>query len=159
MRLATVTTVLLIAACGYQTGQISAGGGRTLAIPMFANQTFRRDLERDLTRFVREEAEARTDYVVVDSRAADVRIEGRLADVEEDVLSDRSRGRIRESSVAFVVYITITDRETGETLVENERIVERAAFVPVKGESIRTAELLVMRRIAERVVYSLSSEW
>jgi len=151
--------MLLLVSCGYSAGQVSSGRGQTLAIPMFTSTTLRRDLERDLTRFILEEAEARTSYTIVDSAGADYVIAGRLADVEEDVLSDRSKGRIRESSVAFTVYITVTERATGKAIIDNERIVERAAFVPVKGESIRTAELLVMRRIAERVVYSLASEW
>ena len=56
MKLASLAVVLVLAGCGYSTGQISSGAGRTLAIPMFTNSTLRRDLERDLTRFVREEA-------------------------------------------------------------------------------------------------------
>jgi len=159
MRLPLLAIALVAAACGYSAGQVSSGRGKTLAIPMFENQTLRRDLERDLTRFIRDEAAARTSYSLVSGTGADMVVTGRLADVEEDVLSDRSKGRIRESSVTFTVFITVSDRESEEPIFDNERIVERATFVPEKGESIRTAEILVMRRIAERVVYSLSSQW
>ncbi|MEN8148412.1 MAG: LPS assembly lipoprotein LptE [Planctomycetota bacterium] len=164
MRLAAAILLFLVPlSCGYSAGQISSGRGRTLAIPMFTNRTLRRDLERDLTRFVREEAAARTSYSLVDGSAADVVVTGKLVDVNEDVLSDRSKGGIRESSVVFTVVVTVTDRtgnrSGGRKIVDGRRMVERASFVPVKGESLRTAEVLVMRRIAERVVYSLSSEW
>ena len=158
MRPLAVLLLLALAGCGYSVGQVSSGRGQTLAVPMFENTTLRRDLERDLTRFVREEIAARTSYALVDS-GADLTLSGRLTDVEEDVLSDRSKGRIRESSVAFTVVIDLRDEATGKAVLDSERIVERAAFVPVKGESIRTAEILVMRRIAERVVYSLSGRW
>lgn len=158
-RAAAILLLLLSAACGYSAGQVSSGRDRTLAIPMFTNQTLRRDLERDLTRFVREEASARTSYSLVEGSAADVVVIGRLTDVSEDVLSDRTKGGIRESSVAFTVIVTATDRSDGRKLLDGRRFVERATFVPVKGESLRTAEVLVMRRLAERVVYSLSSEW
>ena len=151
--------LLLPLACGYSAGQISSGRGKTLAIPMFTNQTLRRDLERDLTRFIREEAAARTSYSLVDGTAGDMVVTGKLTAVEEDVLSDREKGGIRESSVVFTVVVTVTDRENGRKIMDNRRMVERASYVPVKGESLRTAEILVMRRIAERVVYSLSSEW
>jgi outer membrane lipopolysaccharide assembly protein LptE/RlpB len=161
MRLAIPVLVLVVAtSCGYTAGQITSGEGRTVAIPMFQNMTYRRDLERDLTRFVRDEITARTSYTVAgDPAGADVVVVGKLMDVEEDVLSDRSKGRIRESSVAFTVELTITDRTGGESVVTNRRIIERAAFVPMKGESIRSAEIAVMRKIGERVVYSLESEW
>jgi hypothetical protein len=61
--------------------------------------------------------------------------------------------------VALTVVVSVTDRENDRKIVSNRRMVERVSFVPVKGESIRTAEILAMRRIAERVVYSISSEW
>ena len=62
-----VASALLLASltcgCGYSVGQVAGGEGKSLSVPMFTNNSFRRDLERDLTRFVREEVRNRTNSI------------------------------------------------------------------------------------------------
>jgi len=157
MRIALL--LALVPACGYTAGPVASGEGVRLAVPVFLNQTFRRELDRDLTRFVREELLARTRYSLVEPGAADLVLRGRILDVSEDVLAQRSKGRIRETSVSFTVSIEIEDRRAGAPPGERVRLVERRAYAPEKGESIRTAEVAAMRRLAERIVYSLSPDW
>jgi outer membrane lipopolysaccharide assembly protein LptE/RlpB len=151
---------LLTIGCGYQSGQVVPAGGRTIAVPLFTNRTYRPDLERDLTRAVQQEIVARTGFHIVDEAAdPDLVLVGRLVSVSEEVLSQRSRGRIRESSVLVTAVVTVEDRRTGEKAVEKVRLTERQAFAPVKGESLRTAEVAAMRGLAERIVYTLSAAW
>ncbi|MHC4473638.1 MAG: LPS assembly lipoprotein LptE [Planctomycetota bacterium] len=151
---------LLVAGCGYQAGQVVPGDGRTIAVPLFRNLTYRRDLERDLTRAVQQEILSRTRYHLVDEASdPDLVLKGRLLRVSEELLTQRSRGRIRESSVIVTVVVTVEDRRTGERPVAKVRLTERQAFVPVKNESLRTAEVAAMRGLAERIVYTLSAPW
>jgi outer membrane lipopolysaccharide assembly protein LptE/RlpB len=150
--------LLLVAGCGYSAGQVAGGDGRSISVPMFVNTTFRRDLERDLTRFVREEIRNRSGYRV-SGENPDLVLTGKIVSISEDVLSERTRGQIRESSVLVEVEITVVDARTGKTVVPTRTIAERQSFVPVKNESIRTAEIEAMRSISERIVYSLDSDW
>jgi outer membrane lipopolysaccharide assembly protein LptE/RlpB len=157
---ALALVLLLVASCGYSAGQVSSGDGRTIAVPLFRNQTYRRDLERDLTRAVHQELVARTDFHLIDEGAdPDLVVRGKLLEVSEDVLSQKSRGRIRETSVIVTVLITVEDRRTGEKPVNKLRMTERQAFVPEKDETVRTAEIAAMRGLAERIVYTLSAPW
>lgn len=160
MRRAGLLFVLLAAGCGYTAGAIVPGNGRTIAVPVFRNETFRRDLERDLTRHVAEEIRSSTTFRLVDvSSRPDLVLEGTLLDVSEDVLSERSAGEIRETSVTLTVSVTVTDPRTGEAVAGPTRIREREAFTPLKDESIRTAEAAAMRKIAARIVYTLARDW
>jgi outer membrane lipopolysaccharide assembly protein LptE/RlpB len=158
--LLAVLMALALTGCGYSAGNIADGSGRSLAVPLFRNQTYRRDLERDLTRNVQEEIRSRTRFNLTDeSSDPDLVLRGKLLDVSEQVLSERSRGRIRESSVIITVSVRVEDRRTGEMRVEEVKLSERQSFAPVKGESVRTAEVAAMRNLAERIVYTLSSGW
>ncbi len=148
-----------LAGCGYQSGQISSGRGLTLAVPLFKNETFRRDLEKDLTRAVHQEITARTNYHLVPAAGADLLMEGRILDIQEAAISEREGGIIRESSVIVRVQIRITDQKTGELVTETTELQERQPFVPVTGESLRTAEVAAFRNLAEKIVYLLQAGW
>ena len=151
---------LLLAGCGYTMGQDAGDERKTVAVPVFLNETLRRDLERDFTRFVREEIRSRTRYTLVDESASpDFVISGKLIDLQEQVLSEVEGGGIRESSVVFTVTVTVTAKDSEEPMVDNVQYIERQAFTGIKGESIRTAETTAMRTLAERIVYGLSSRW
>ncbi len=151
--------VLLPAGCGYQSGQITSGEGRSIAVPLFENETFRRDLEKDLTRTVHQELTARTNYHLVSKDRADLLLEGRILDIREAAISEREGGIIRESSVIVTIEIRVTDLKSGELVVKATELKERQPFVPVTGESVRTAEIAAFRILAEKVVYSLQSGW
>jgi outer membrane lipopolysaccharide assembly protein LptE/RlpB len=149
----------LLAGCGYQSGQISSGQGQTLAVPLFGNETFRRNLEKDLTRAVHQEISARTGYHLVAEANADLLMEGRIVDIREALISEREKGIVRESSVIVKVEIRVTDRKTGKLVVERTVLEDRQPFVPVTGESLRTAEVAAFRNLAEKIVYTLSAGW
>jgi hypothetical protein len=150
---------VLLAGCGYQSGQIASGKGQSLAVPMFQNETFRRDLEKDLTRIVHQEISARTNYHLVSRERADLLLEGQIVELREAAISEREGGIIRESSVIVRVSFRITNLKTGEVVVERTELRERQPFVPVTGESVRSAETAAFRVLAEKIVYSLQAGW
>jgi hypothetical protein len=149
-----------LAACGYTTGSLVPDGYRTIAVPIFANETRRHDLEWEVTRAVVEEIQARTPLRVVDrDQSPDLTLSGVLRDVDESVSSRLARQRIRESDVFVSADVTITDRKSGKTLVEKQRVTEREAFVPELGEDVRTARQEAVRALAERIARTLESAW
>lgn len=152
--------VAALPACGYRMGALVPEGYRTIAVPIFANETRRHDLEWEVTRAVVEEIQARTPLRVVDrDQSPDLTLTGILRDVDENVSSRLSRQRIRESDVFVNAEVTITDRKTGKVLVEKQRVTEREAFVPEIGEDVRTARQEAIRALAERIARTLETAW
>jgi hypothetical protein len=163
MRSVLAAAGLLCAAttgCGYTTASLVQAEYRTIGIPVFDNGTRRHDLEWELSRAVSLEIQARTHLRIVDpADSPDLLLEGTLVDVDEDVLSSRSRQRIRESSVRLAADVTVTAPATGKVVVERTRVYERESFVPIVGEDLRTAREDAVRALAERIVRQLESGW
>lgn len=160
MRLTVYLLLPILAACGYQSGQVTGGDGRSIAIPVAVNRTYRRDLERDLTRALHEEVRNRTRFrLVSEADDPDLLLTTSLRRAKESVLSERDRAELRESSVQITVNVTVLDLRSGEKVLLDAPFMERQSFAPLKGESIRTAEVAAMRTLAERIVYSLADGW
>lgn len=157
--------LLLLAAlaapgCGYRGGPIAGGDGRSIEVRFFTNETYRRELHRDLSRHVAAEIRSRSGYRLADpSGSPDLVLEGALVDVDEDVLSERGRGEIRESSVTLRARVVLRNARTGEAVAGPFVAESRRAFAPVMGESLRTAEEAAMKDLAEKIVYSLAESW
>jgi hypothetical protein len=163
MRRAAPFAVLLglaLAACGYTTKSLVPDSYRTVAVPIFGNDTRRHDLEFEVTRAVVEELQARTQLrVVPESADPDLVLRGVLREVDEQGVSRRQYQRIREQDVFVTAVIDVQDRRSGKPLLTDKKVSEREAFVPVLGENVRTAREEAVRALAERVVRSLESSW
>jgi outer membrane lipopolysaccharide assembly protein LptE/RlpB len=160
MKTFALAAMIALAGCGYATGSMTAPGYRTIAVPIFDNATRRHDLEWELTRAVCEEIHARTALRVVGpDDSPDLVLKGALVDVDEDVLSHRRHERIRESAVFLTAEVEVVDAHTGKSVVPRERLTERESFVPVVGESVRTAREEADRTLAEKIVRRLETAW
>ncbi len=156
---ALVAAAVALAGCGYKTGSLVSEQYQTIACPVFDNATRRPDLEWALTRAVVEELQSRTHLRVVNrSDNPDLVLQGRLVDVDEDVLSHRSHQRTRESTYFLTAEIEVTDRQ-GRQVVGKRKVTERESFVPVLGENVRTAREEAGRALAERIVRQLEEAW
>lgn len=151
---------LAASACGYTTRSLVDESYRTVAIPIFANDTRRHDLEIEVTRAVVEEMQARTHLrVVPEGDSPDLVMRGTLQEVDEQGVSRRKFQRIREQDVFVTAEVRVEDRRTGKDVVPKRLVTEREAFVPVIGEDVRTAREEAVRALAERVVRTLEQTW
>lgn len=168
MRLARRFCVLLLAAtaglapaaCGYSSGTLVPEGYRTIAVPIFYNETRRHDLEFEVTRAVVEELQARTNLrVVAEDQSPDLVLRGILREVDEETLSRRAYQRPRENAIFVTAEVDVIDRKTDAHVVKNEKVHEREAFAPATGEDVRSARAEATRSLAERIVRTLESSW
>lgn len=160
VRAAAAALLVLATGCGYSTNSLVPTTYHTVAIPIFVNDTRRRDLEIEVTRAVVEEMQSRTHLrVVPESTGPDLVMKGVLHEVDESGVSRRGHQRIREQDLFVTAEIEVQDRRAGKTLVAKQRVSEREAFVPVVGEDVRTAREEAVRALAERIVRTLESSW
>ncbi len=140
------------ASCGYRLGSVApVGGAETVQIPVFENRTYRRGVESDLARQVAAALSSRSRLRLVDA-GGDLVVEGSIIDIREWVLTEKEDEQIRESSVLVTAEVTVRDGRTGEPVVKLRKITERESFVPGIGESLRTARVEALKRLAADVV-------
>jgi hypothetical protein len=140
------------AACGYTVGPAAPlAGALTVRIPVFENRTYRRGVETDLARQIAAVLASRSTIRAVDE-GGDLVVEGTLVEIREDLLSAKEGQVVRESALFVSAEVTVRDGRTGEPVVKQRRLTERESFVPGIGESLRTARIEALKRLAEDVV-------
>ena len=156
---------LVCSGCGYTLGYHMPEGVRTIAVPVFANETFplRREVEYDVTRAVRRELEVRSDVRLTDSERADAVLEGTVVAFRQAVLTEKGgdaredgRDDAAESSIHVTVQVRLVRSRDGEVLFDR-RISDHATFSSLRGETIDDARNQAIDEIAERVVADLES--
>ncbi len=156
--LALTLAILSLAACGYAAGPLVPEGVQTVAVPVFDNDTFRREIEVELTRHVARELGARTSLRVIgDPASADLVIRGRIAAFSERVLADRERNEVTESSVVIEVVVVLENRTAGTT--RSVTLSTREPYSTIKGQSLASARAEAFENLAEKVVHALEDDW
>ena len=156
-RLMLVSLLVLSAGCGYRAGYTVRNDVRTVAVPVFANDTFYRDIEVDLTRNVVAEIEKKTPYRIVDSSAADALLEGRITRYRTVVLQEDSKNNPTETEVVLVVALKLLDRRSGDTLYSGD-VRDGDNFSAPAGQTEMQARAALFRRAASRIVETAFEE-
>ena len=157
MNRAALLGLLLLVGCGYSTRSLYDPDIRSVAVNVFTNDTFRRDLELSLTRKVAEQVRLRTPWRIASQNAADAVLTGRIISVHEAVLSETTRDLTNESSVVVTVEALLTDTRTGEVIKRVRRTSSETFLIP-RGENVSTALDRSLSNLAEDIVQGLE-EW
>ena len=151
----------------YQIGYRPAPGlGDTIAVPVFVNQTLRRDLELTLTRHVRRELLETTPLHLASAEALGQPVlRGTIASVREGVLVAGPAEEVIESSLAisvtFGVYrggrLILGEDLDADGAPDSEIALDGFAELSLpRGESREGAADEVLRDLAEMIVARLS---
>jgi hypothetical protein len=151
---------LALNSCGYSSKPLYNSAYRTIAVPIFANKTFRREWEFRLTEALDKAIESRTPYKIVSQDKADTVLSGEIVTISQDVLSNRYGTVLpRESQLTMAVNFIWKDR-SGRVLVERSNFNRSATEIPQIGERVVDAEQLAVERLASAIVDQLqSSDW
>ncbi|MBI4008584.1 MAG: LptE family protein [Candidatus Brocadiales bacterium] len=128
-------------------------------VPIFDNDTFRRGLEFGLTKAVKDEILFRTRLKIVDKEDADAILYGKIADVQENVLSENIADDIVEGSVTVLLDIKLVDARTGRNVIEKKGLQWKTEYIGRRGEAVSTAENEAFVDIAERIVNLMEEDW
>jgi hypothetical protein len=198
LRILVPALLLLLAGCGwdgnftilgYTTQPNYATNIHTVRVPIFANSTYRRGIEFDLTRAVIREIEAKTPYKVVgEGCAADTELSGKIISLNKNVINRNQLNEVREAETDLTVEIVWRDLRTGEILSKPRPapgtppppppplppgapldapppppppvIVQSAGdFIPELGQSITTAMQQNLDRLAVQIVSMMEKPW
>jgi hypothetical protein len=147
---------------GYAASSIYRTGISTVAVPIFTNDTFVRDVEFTLTDALVKEIEARTPYKVTSQSNADTIVLGQIKDVQLDQLSkSRLTGLTEEGIVSVTIDFQWKDLRSGKVLVERRTYSGHGLFVPSQpsGEPIELGRFAAVQHLARDVVGEMRAEW
>jgi outer membrane lipopolysaccharide assembly protein LptE/RlpB len=132
-RAAAVALALGYTACGYHM----AGRGdrlppnvKTIAVPIFTNQSKQFRIEQTISAAVTRELIERTRFrVTPDPAAADAVLQGTIKDVQSGVITfDLNTGRATALQVVVTASVNLADRHTHKVLFSNSGYVFREEY-------------------------------
>lgn len=160
--------MLLIAGCasdptqGYAPVSVYPENISTVAVNIFENNSFSREIEFELADALVKEIEARSPYKVTSSSRADTILTGTVRNVQRDQLSkSRLTGLSEEVLLSVTIDFKWTDQRTGRSLVQRESFTGHAPFFPSRptGELIELGEFAVVQLLARDIVSAMQAKW
>ena len=145
--------------CGYFIGSPYSPEIRTISVPTFESDGYRRGLEMQLTEAVHREIKTLTHFELVKGQA-DTQLTGRIVRLEKRVLGQTGFDDPRELRVDLAVDVTWVDTRTGELLLQQQfplepeivQIRTTGTFAPEVGQSLATGYQSALDQMARRIV-------
>ena len=147
-------SVLLLASCGYTTRSLMPGEVSNLAVDIFGNDTFEREIEFTLTRELTRELNQRAALRLTRRRHADAVLTGRIVRVSYPTLVETTNNEVSEQAVLVEAVVELK-RLSDNSVISRFKIGNRAEFVVERGESRQTAFEEALRDLAEDIVNEL----
>jgi len=135
---------------------------RTVAVPIFENRTYERDISRNLTDAVIKEIQSSTPYRVTSQAKADTVLRGSIRQV---TLRELSKSVATGLSEEMVMQVTVdyewVDMRTGKPIVARQGFTGSGTFIASRpqAEPIDLGGFNVVRQMAVDIVASLQEDW
>jgi outer membrane lipopolysaccharide assembly protein LptE/RlpB len=159
-------TLTAISGCGYTLGTPMVPGVRTVHVPVFKSESFRRNLDYLLTEAVQKEVRNRGGYRLEDAETADTILRGRIVEIRKTPLLENRFDDPRELQLMVGAEVTWIDRRSGQILQQQTFPVgpeltqaSSVSFAPEVGHSLATAQQESATRLASRIVDLLEAPW
>ena len=160
-------TFAALPGCGYMVGSTHPADVRTVAVPVFQSQSFRRGFEFQLTEAVHKEIQNRTHFRLAKEPYADSRLSGRIVAIRKQLLGENAFDEPRELQLQLAVEVTWEDLRTGEVLERRQvpispeavQLLSTADFAPEVGQSLATARQEAVETLARQIVDMMEMPW
>ena len=135
---------------------------RSVALPIFRNDSLMRGFERDLADALVKQVEQSTPYKVRSEASADTALRGSITAIDMIQLSkDPSTGLANEMMLRMRVNFEWVDLKTGERIVSREGVESSAVFVPSypAREPLELGRFAAVDQLARDLVAAMQSRW
>lgn len=161
-RLILVSTIVLLAGCGYSLRGGLPGHIQTVAVPIFVNKTQEPAVEDLLTRAVVDAFVTSGRLKVVRREEADSILEGEIVGYRVDSLSFDPRANVREYRLTVTLNLQFRDVKQNAMLWRQEGLQEKADFrVPGQVSATLSREESALRAAAAdigRAIVTLAAD-
>ena len=166
---ASSLAVFLTGCAGYQIGSptLYRQDVRTVYVPIFQSDSYRRELGERLTEAVVKRIESVTPYKVVHRPDADTVLSGRIVYDRKRVITEDRFDMPRDLEVSLRVEAAWTDR--AGNLIGSQfaqplpapllTLTTSSHFVPEGGQSYATAQREAIQKMAKQIVEQMEMPW
>jgi len=142
------------------SGSLYRTNVRTVAVPIFANTTFYRGLDFNLSKAVVTELESHTPYRVAPKESADTILTGEIINVQVHNIS-RSPFNALPQEQLFLIDVNFTwkDLRTGQIYTERRGFEQSAPYYPTLGEDQTAGSQDNIEKLALAIVEELAAPW
>ncbi|KKO18024.1 MAG: hypothetical protein DCC43_06350 [Candidatus Brocadia sp.] len=151
--------IAAVVGCGYSSRSLLRSNVRSIYVPIFDNNTFRRGYEFDLTKAVRDQILLRTRLRVVDKDEADSILFGKITSFNEGVTIENRNDNIIESRTSVGIEIQWVDKRTGRAIVPRKNISKAAEFIVPRNETLTSSGTEAFVNVARGIVDAMEEDW
>jgi hypothetical protein len=146
---------------GYSNESLFPSDIESVQIKMFDNQTFRRDIEFELTDALSKRIESQSPYKIVSSAdRADSVISGQIVSIGESALStERQTGRVLEREVKIKAVVNWKNLKTGQMLINNAAVDSSATYSRFQNQDFLYGSTLAANNMARKIVEMMEKKW
>ncbi len=147
---------------GYRAGPVHDTQIRSVAVPIFENQTYEPGLEARLTEAIIKQIQTTTPWRVTSEDYADTVLTGSITNVFRVPLTRRPGTNLPEEAAYFTrINFVWTDSRSGRVLAQRSFVTAASTFVPNRavGETIDIARDTSSQELARQIVRELQAEW
>jgi hypothetical protein len=157
-----VTLCVMPGCCGYHVGNqfLYRNDIRSVHVRIFESDSYRRFLGQRLSEAVVKQVELQTPLTITEPELANSFIQGRILRDSKQVLAENRFDELRALNYGWQLEVTWVDR-AGVPLMQRQilRIDDDVSFIPEGGQSLATAELEMVERLARQIVGQMEMAW
>lgn len=160
--LVLIAPILMLWGCGYAHSDRFPTDVKTIAVPLFENQSFYQGVEFDLTEALIKEIELNTPYKVTGGDRADTIIDGVIVSIQQRRLSRQSIGGVpQELEMRIIVNYSWKHQNSGQTLRQRNGFTSVGRYIPTRpiAEPLEVAQHEAVSRLAREMVSAMASDW
>ncbi len=166
-RVAALGLPIVGSGCGYVIGNTYPTDIRSVHVPTFTSEAYRRGFEQLLTEAVQKQITLRTPYKLTRGPDAQTRLVGHIRRISKVPTNQNRFDDPRELGLTFAVEIRWEDVATGQVLKQNTisldeqttQLVSEVAFTPESGQSLATASQELVDNLARQIVGMMEATW
>ncbi|HOX37550.1 MAG TPA: LptE family protein [Candidatus Brocadiia bacterium] len=157
--LAGLFLCLAATGCGYSMKPLLREDIKTVYVPVFDNQTFRRFHEATLTQAVVDEIKQKTHLRIVPKGSADSILTGEITDIRPTVLVEDAENEALLTQ--FVVYGNFQwiDQRNGRMIAKADNLSASTIRRVSRGEPENEALRRAFKELARRIVQHMEKDW
>jgi len=147
---------------GYSFESAHDSSIKTVAVPIFTNDTFHHGVELTLTEDIIKQIQRQTPWRITSAANADAVLTGSIKGVNLRALSTRTgSGFVQEMAVQVTVDFEFVDNRSGKTLTSRTGYSALGSFVPAQptGERIDVGYAGAAQTLARDLVGDLQNVW